>query len=103
MVYRPIGFTARQLKRGYDWSYRAFYEWGDIVKAASAHRSIKHRVKHLAYSAGWKKFEPAWDFVIRIKQLSQMRPLLEAILSPVRPSPGEAVAPVALESGHPPR
>jgi hypothetical protein len=26
-----------------------------------------------AYSAGWKKFEPAWDFVIRLKQLSQMR------------------------------
>ncbi len=33
--------------------------------------------------AGWKKFERAWDLVIRIKQLSQMRPLLEAVLAPV--------------------
>ncbi len=103
MVYRPIGLTAEELKRGYDWSYRAFYEWGAIVKGASAHRSLKHSLKHLAYSAGWKKFEPAWDFVIRLRQLAQMRPLLEAILSPVRPSAREADAPVALESGHLPR
>jgi hypothetical protein len=47
---------------------------------------LKHSLKHFAYSAGWKKFEPAWDFVIRLKQLSQMRPILEAVLSPVRPA-----------------
>ena len=81
VVYRPVGLSPEQLKRGYDWSYQAFYRWGSIVKAASAHRSVGHRVRHAAYSAGWKKFEPAWDLVIRIKQLSQMRPLLETILS----------------------
>jgi hypothetical protein len=64
---------------------------------------VKYSLKHFAYSAGWKKFEPAWDFVIRVKQLAQMRPLLEAILSPVRLSPAEAEAPVALESRHVPR
>lgn len=83
VVYRPTGVTATELKHGYDWSYRAFYTWANIFKAASAHDSLKHSVKHLAYSAGWKKFEPAWDFVIRVRQLSQMRPVLEAILSPV--------------------
>ena len=83
VVYRPTGVTATELKRGYDWSYRTFYTWANIFTAASAHDSLKHSVKHLAYSAGWKKFEPAWDFVIRVKQLSQMRPVLEAILSPV--------------------
>ena len=87
VVYRPIGLTPEALKLGYDWSYRAFYEWGAIVKAASAHESLKHCVKHFAYSAGWKKFEPAWDFVIRMKQLTQMRPLLEAVLSPVGRGP----------------
>jgi hypothetical protein len=40
-------------------------------------------LKHFFYSAGWKKFERAWDLMIRIKQLSQMRPLLEAVLAPV--------------------
>jgi radical SAM superfamily enzyme YgiQ (UPF0313 family) len=84
VVYRPVGLSPEQLKRGYDWAYKAFYRWGSIVKAASAHRSIGHRVRHAAYSAGWKKFEPAWDLVIRIKQLSQMRPLLETILSPAK-------------------
>jgi len=44
---------------------------------------VKHGLKHFFYSAGWKKFERAWDLVIRIKQLSQMRPLLEAVLAPV--------------------
>jgi radical SAM superfamily enzyme YgiQ (UPF0313 family) len=87
VVYKPTGITPAALKRGYDWSYRAFYEWSNIFKAASQHRSMKHAIKHLAYSAGWKKFEPAWDCVIRLKQLTQMRPILEAVLSPVRRAP----------------
>jgi radical SAM superfamily enzyme YgiQ (UPF0313 family) len=83
VVYRPIGLSPDELKRGYDWSYRAFYDWGAILKAASAHQSLKHSLKHFAYSTGWKKFEPAWDLVIRMKQLAQMRPMLEAVLSPI--------------------
>jgi len=47
---------------------------------------LKHQAKHFFYSAGWKKFERAWDIAIRIKQLSQIRPLLEAVLSPVTDS-----------------
>ena len=34
------------------------------------------------YSTGWKKFEPAWDVVIRVKQVIADAALLEAILSP---------------------
>ena len=83
VVYRPIGLSPEDLKRGYDWAYRAFYRWDSIFRAASAHASAKHALKHVAYSAGWKKFEPAWNAVIRIKQLSQMRPMLEAVLSSV--------------------
>jgi radical SAM superfamily enzyme YgiQ (UPF0313 family) len=83
VVYQPQGISPQALKVGYDWSYREFYRWGNIFTAARAHRSSKHALKHLAYSAGWKKFEPAWDFVIRLKQLSQMRPMLEAVLAPV--------------------
>ncbi len=83
VVYCPTGLAPYELKRGYDWAYESFYRWGSIVKAASAHTSTKHSLKHFFYSAGWKKFEPAWDLVIRIKQLSQMRPLLETVLAPV--------------------
>jgi radical SAM superfamily enzyme YgiQ (UPF0313 family) len=83
VVYRPTSMSPEELKRGYDWAYESFYRWGSIFNAASAHESMKHRLKHFFYSAGWKKFEPAWDLVIRIKQLSQMRPILEAVLAPV--------------------
>ncbi|HYT49786.1 MAG TPA: radical SAM protein [Pyrinomonadaceae bacterium] len=84
VVYRPQGLSPEELKRGYDWAYRTFYRWGSIVKAASAHATAGHSLKHFFYNAGWKKFERAWDLMIRIKQLSQMRPVLEAVLSPVR-------------------
>jgi len=84
VVYEPIGLSPEQLKRGYDWAYQSFYEWGAIFKAASAHATAKHSLKHFLYSAGWKKFESAWDLVIRLKQLGQMRPMLEAVLAPVR-------------------
>jgi len=72
-----------ELKRGYDWAYQEFYRWSNIFDAASAHTSTKHQLKHFFYSAGWKKFERAWDFVVRVKQLAQLRPVLEAVLSPV--------------------
>jgi radical SAM superfamily enzyme YgiQ (UPF0313 family) len=83
VVYHPARLAPDELKRGYDWAYKSFYRWGSILKAASAHTTTKHKLKHFFYSAGWKKFERAWDLVIRIKQLSQMRPVLEAVLAPV--------------------
>jgi radical SAM superfamily enzyme YgiQ (UPF0313 family) len=83
VVYRPSGLSAEELKRGYDRAYESFYSWLSIFEASKAHESVKHQLKHFFYSAGWKKFEPAWDLVIRIRQLSQMRPMLEAVLAPV--------------------
>ena len=38
-------------------------------------------LRHVAYAAGWKKFEPLWDFVIRAKRAGTMLPVLETILS----------------------
>jgi radical SAM superfamily enzyme YgiQ (UPF0313 family) len=89
VVFRPLRLTPEELKRGYDRSYESFYRWGSILRAASVHDSGKHRLKHFFYSAGWKKFERAWDLVIRLKQLAQMRPLLEAVLSPVGAAPAD--------------
>jgi len=83
VIYRPSCMSPAELKRGYDWAYEEFYRWTNIFHAASAHSFLKHQAKHFFYSAGWKKFERAWDIAIRIKQLSQIRPLLEAVLSPV--------------------
>src|SRR5262249_17576208 len=83
VVYRPARISPEALKRGYDWAYREFYRWPSIARASLSHGSIKHQAKHFFYAAGWKKFEPLWDLVIRARQLPIMTPLLEGVLSKV--------------------
>ena len=81
VVYKTVGLSAVELKRGYDWAYRSFYSWQNIVKASLGHDTFKHQLKHFAYAGGWKKFEPLWNFLIKSEGLNKMLPLLEAILS----------------------
>ena len=83
VVYRPARLTPEALKRGYDWAYREFYRWPSIVRGSLSHESVKHQAKHFFYAGGWKKFEPLWDAVIRVRQLPIMTPLLEGVLSRV--------------------
>jgi radical SAM superfamily enzyme YgiQ (UPF0313 family) len=83
VVYRPARLTPEALKAGYDWAYREFYRWPSIARASRSHGSLKHQAKHFFYAAGWKKFEPLWDLVIRARQLRRMTPLLEGVLSKV--------------------
>jgi len=83
VVYRPARLTPEALKQGYDWAYREFYRWSSIARGSLSHGSAKHKAKHFFYAAGWKKFEPLWDVVIRAKRLSIMTPILEGVLSKV--------------------
>jgi radical SAM superfamily enzyme YgiQ (UPF0313 family) len=83
VVFRPARLSAEALKEGYDWAYREFYRWPSIAAASFTHGTLKHRVKHFAYAAGWKKFEFVWDAVIRARQLRAMTPLLEGVLAKV--------------------
>ncbi|MEA2544624.1 MAG: hypothetical protein QOH35_5990, partial [Acidobacteriaceae bacterium] len=81
VVYRPAQLQPEALKAGYDWAYREFYRWASITRAARHHGTLKHQAKHFFYASGWKKFEAAWDFLIRAKQLTLATPLLEGVLS----------------------
>jgi len=83
VVYQPAKLRPERLKNGYDWAYREFYRWSSIAHASLHHGSIKHQAKHFFYAAGWKKFEPLWDMMIRARQLTRMTPMLEAVLSRV--------------------
>jgi radical SAM superfamily enzyme YgiQ (UPF0313 family) len=83
VVYRPARLSPEELKQGYDWAYREFYRWSSIAKSSYAHGSLKHQAKHFFYASGWKKFEAAWNMVIRARQLGHMTPLLEAVLAKV--------------------
>jgi len=88
VVYKTVGLTADELKQGYDWAYKSFYSWGNILKASLGHDALRHSLKHFAYAGGWKKFEPLWNFLIKTRGLNQMLPLLDAILSKVRKNGG---------------
>jgi radical SAM superfamily enzyme YgiQ (UPF0313 family) len=81
VVFRPARLAPEVLKTGYDWAYREFYRWPSIARASVFHGTLKHQAKHFFYAAGWKKFEPLWDLVIRSRQLRRMTPLLEAVLA----------------------
>ncbi len=83
VVYEPARLSPHALKDGYDWAYEAFYRWSSIARASWSHGSPKHQAKHFFYAAGWKKFEAAWNMVIRARQLRVMTPLLEGVLSKV--------------------
>jgi len=97
VVYKTVGLSAAQLKKGYDHAYRSFYSWPNIWKASMGHEDLKHRLKHFAYAGGWKKFEPLWNFLIKSEGLNKMLPLLEAILSRVHKTdqngPGRPLSP----------
>ncbi len=79
-VLVPARMTAEALEAGYQWAYRQFYTWGSIVRGASTKASLAGGLRHLAYAAGWKKFEPMWDWVIRARRVWEFLPLLESTL-----------------------
>jgi radical SAM superfamily enzyme YgiQ (UPF0313 family) len=80
-VFRPARMSGDALERGYRKAYRDFYRWRSIARGAMAHDDLIAGIRHAAYAAGWKKFEPLWDVVIRAKRARMMRPVLETILS----------------------
>jgi radical SAM superfamily enzyme YgiQ (UPF0313 family) len=79
-VFRPARLRPEKLEAGYSRAYKDFYRWKSLLRAAATKELWRERLRHLAYSAGWKKFEPLWDLVIRSRRIAQMVPWLERIL-----------------------
>ncbi len=79
-VFQPRGMSAQALEAGYWRAYKDFYRWGSILRGARTKPDLPGRLRHLAYSGGWKKFEPVWDWVIRLGRVGNFLPFLEAIL-----------------------
>jgi radical SAM superfamily enzyme YgiQ (UPF0313 family) len=80
-VFRPAGMSPQALEDGYWRAYREFYRWGSILKGARTKPTWNGRARHVAYAAGWKKFEPVWDWIIRARRVTHMLPFLEMILA----------------------
>jgi len=80
-VFRPAHMSGEQLEAGYHGAYRDFYRWRSIARGAAAHGALLPGLRHAAYAAGWKKFEPLWDLVIRARRTALMLPVLESVLT----------------------
>lgn len=80
VVYRPARMSPETLEAGYWRAYHDFYQWGSILRGASTKETAIGVLRHLAYAGGWKKLEPMWDAVIRLRHVASLRPALEAVL-----------------------
>ena len=83
VVYKTKSLSPKELEAGYWWAYKEFYKWNNIFKASFSHDSLKHQMKHLAYTGGWKKFEGLWNIAIKSGGLKYFLPLLETLLTEV--------------------
>jgi radical SAM superfamily enzyme YgiQ (UPF0313 family) len=80
-VFQPARMTVDQLEEGYWRAYRDFYSWRNIIKGAATKDTRVARARHVAYAAGWKKFERVWDAIIHARRLAGALPILEGVLS----------------------
>ena len=80
-VFQPARLSPERLEAGYWQAYRDFYRWESIFRGASTKPDWSGKLRHLAYAGGWKKFEPVWDWVIRLKRVGSFLPLLESVLA----------------------
>lgn len=99
-VFRPQNMTAQQLEAGYWRAYEQFYRWGSILRGASTKPTLRGRLRHVAYSGGWKKLEPLWDLIIHKRQVFRMLPMLESVLGRARGTERQPLgSPLAGRSG----
>ena len=80
-VFRPQKMSPETLEAGYWHAYDEFYKWNNILRSSFVHGQAIDILRHIAYTGGWKKFEPLWDWVIRAKRVANFLPLLESVLS----------------------
>lgn len=80
-VFRPSKMAPETLEAGYWYAYDEFYKWSNITRSSFIHNRTLDIVRHLAYTGGWKKFEPLWVWVIRAKRVANFIPLLESVLN----------------------
>jgi radical SAM superfamily enzyme YgiQ (UPF0313 family) len=80
-VFQPARMTPQALEDGYWWAYETFYSWGSILKSAGTKQGAVGKLRHMAYTGGWKKVEPLWEVIIRAGQVTRTLPFLEMVLA----------------------
>ena len=101
-VFQPARMSVEQLEAGYWQAYRNFYTWRNIVRGAWSQEAWVGRARHVAYSAGWRKFERVWNAIIATRRLASALPVLEGVLSGVgRIRPNAARDPIDIRAPEP--
>jgi radical SAM superfamily enzyme YgiQ (UPF0313 family) len=80
-VFTPKRLSPKELEEGYWHAYQEFYRWNNILRSSRSHSKFSSQIRHIAYTGGWKKFEPMWDCVIRAKRVANLLPVLETVLA----------------------
>jgi radical SAM superfamily enzyme YgiQ (UPF0313 family) len=79
-VFRHPKMSGTQIEAGYWRSYEQFYSFSNIIKAAMTKPAASGILRHLAYVTAWKKCDPLWAFLIKMKKLGIAVPHLERVL-----------------------
>jgi radical SAM superfamily enzyme YgiQ (UPF0313 family) len=79
-VFKPEKMSVEELEYGYKWSYGQFYSIKSILSSSMAHKKASKKISSFIYSLAWKKMEPLWEMIIKLKKLSYSVPVLEEVL-----------------------
>ncbi len=80
LVFKHPVMSRETLEAGYWRAYERFYGWSSIVRSALHQNTWLATIRHLAYTSAWKKVDPFWSLLIKLKQLNGAIPLLETVL-----------------------
>ncbi len=69
------------LEKGYARSYESFYKWANIIRSARNKSTLTENLRHIAYVGAWKKFDPLWSTLIKIRGLQLAISPLERVLN----------------------
>jgi hypothetical protein len=73
--------STQTLEEGYWRAYQNFYSWANILQSTGQQSDLISSARHFMYKTAWIKFEPLWDFAIRLKRVSSFTKPLEVVLS----------------------
>jgi radical SAM superfamily enzyme YgiQ (UPF0313 family) len=88
-VFTHPTMSAETLETGYWKSYEHFYGWKNIGRSAWRKTGVLGVARHALYVTAWKKMDPLWALLIRLRKLAVAIPPLETVLR------GRAVAPTS--------
>lgn len=80
VVFKPARMDPGVLEAQSREVYKYIYSWPSIFKSAWVQEGWRERLRHLAYSGGWRKMGWFWDPVIKSGSISRMKRLFETVL-----------------------